>query len=343
MDGALQQIAAAVEARLERLFREGPDPCPDGLFTSRPAPMLLERVRDLTLRGGKRIRATLVYAGARLVDPAAGDAAAVCDAAAAVELLHTYFLIHDDIMDEDLVRRGGPSVHAALTAATGDEKLGRDLAILAGDLAVSLHERLVAELDVAESRRQRAASLFARMHADVIHGQMLDLLGGASEDVADHKTASYTTVGPIAIGAALAGASPEDTARLAVIARPIGVAFQLRDDLIGVFGDPAVTGKPRGSDLRSGKRTLLIQEALKRAGGGERSALAATLGRAGASDDEIAAAAAAIAATGAKRFCEERAEELAARALGELDASGFEAEGRAMIAHIARLAVSRET
>jgi geranylgeranyl diphosphate synthase, type I len=343
MDQALRKIAAEVEARLERLFRDDVDVCPEGLFTRRPAPLLLDRVRDLTLRGGKRVRAALVYAGARLLDPAAGDTPAVCDAAAAVELLHTYFLIHDDIMDEDLVRRGGPSVHAALAASTGDEKLGRDLAILAGDLAASLHERLVAGLDAAEDRRRRAACLFACMHADVIHGQTLDLLGGASEDVADHKTASYTTVGPIAIGAALAGASSGDTMRLAAIARPIGIAFQLRDDLIGVFGDPAATGKPRGSDLKRGKRTLLIQEALGRAGLEERAALAAVLGRAGASDGAIAAAAAAIAATGAKRFCEERAAEQVSRAIRDLDASGFEAEGRAMIAHIARFAVSRET
>ena len=344
MDATLRRISAAVEARLQRLFEDDASLDPDELFVRRPAPMLLERVRDLTLRGGKRIRAAFVFSGARLVDPAAGDAPAVCDAAAAIELLHTYFLIHDDIMDEDLVRRGGPSVHVALAAATGSEKLGRDLAILAGDLAASLHERLVAGLDIAEDRRKRVAGLFARMHADVIHGQTLDLLGSAAEeDVADHKTASYTTVGPIAIGAALAGASFDDTARLAAIARPIGIAFQLRDDLIGVFGDPAATGKPRGSDLKSGKRTLLIQEARRSAGGEGRAAIVAVLGRRSASEGEIAAAAAAIAATGAKRFCEERAAELVTRALKDLDASGFAAEGRAMIAHIARFAVSRET
>ncbi|MCK9459198.1 MAG: polyprenyl synthetase family protein [Proteobacteria bacterium] len=341
MDVTLQRIAAAVEERLERLFRDDEDdPCE--LFARRPAPMLLERVRDLTLRGGKRIRAALVYAGALLVDAAGGGATALCDAAAAMELLHTYFLIHDDIMDDDLVRRGGPSVHAALTAATGDAKLGRDLAILAGDLSVSLHERLIARLDIAEERRRRVASLFAGMHADVIHGQALDLLGGPSEEVADHKTASYTTVGPIAIGAAIAGASPGDTARLAAIARPIGIAFQLRDDVIGAFGDPAITGKPRGSDLRSGKRTLLIQQALSRAGADERAALAAAFGRADASEGEIAAATRAIASSGAKRFCEERAADHVAGALAALEKSGFGAEGRAMIAHIARLAVTRE-
>jgi geranylgeranyl diphosphate synthase, type I len=315
---------------------------PDGLFVHRPAPMLLDQVRDLTLRGGKRIRAALVYAGARLFGSFEG-APAVCDAAAAVELLHTYFLIHDDIMDEDAVRRGGPSVHAALAAATGSEKLGRDLAILAGDLAIALHEKLVAQLDAAEDRRRRVAALFAGMHADVIHGQTLDIVGGAAEeDVADHKTASYTTVGPIAIGAALAGAQGESTARLAAISRPIGIAFQLRDDLIGMFGDPAATGKPRGSDLKSGKRTLLVREAIGRAGDDDRRAIEAALGHPGANENEIAAASAAIERTGAKRLCEERATSLVSCALDELDAGGFSPEGRALITHIARIAVSRE-
>jgi len=205
MDRTLQGIAAAVEARLVALFDAAAADA-DAVFAGRPAPLLLERVRDLTLRGGKRFRAALVFAGARLVDPEADREPAVGDAAAALEILHTYFLIHDDIMDEDELRRGGPSVHAALARALGDAKLGRDLAILAGDLACALHERLVAGLAAAAERRARAAQLFARMHADVIVGQTLDLLGGAaSEEVAAHKTASYTTVGPIAIGAALAG------------------------------------------------------------------------------------------------------------------------------------------
>jgi geranylgeranyl diphosphate synthase type I len=344
MDETLRRIAATVDARLRRLFDDDARTAADAVFASRPAPVLLDRVRDLTLRGGKRVRAALVFAGARLLDPGADAAPAVCDAAAAVELLHTYFLIHDDIMDEDLVRRGGPSVHAALAASTGSEKMGRDLAILAGDLAAALHERLVAGLDVAEERRRRAADLFARMHADVIFGQTLDLLGGAvEEDVADHKTASYTTVGPIAIGAALAGAGDAESARLAAIARPIGIAFQLRDDLIGVFGDPAATGKPRGSDLRCGKRTLLIREALRRAGPAEGDAIRRALGRADAGDAEIAGAAAAIEATGARRSCAERAAALVAEALRDLDAGGFGAEGHALIAHVARLAVTRET
>jgi geranylgeranyl diphosphate synthase type I len=332
-----------VEARLERLFRDDLGADVGGPFPARPAPILLDRVRDLTLRGGKRIRAALVYAGARLLSPTADEAPAVCDAAAAIELLHTYFLIHDDIMDGDRVRRGGPSVHAALAAATGDEKLGRDLAILAGDLAAALHERLVAGLDVDDGRRRAAARLFAGMHADVIHGQTLDLLGGDAEEVADHKTASYTTVGPLAIGAALAGAGTDDVARIASIARPIGVAFQLRDDAIGVFGDPAVTGKPRGSDLRGGKRTLLVQESMRRADPAQRHAIEAVLGAAAARDDDIAAAAAAIAASGATRYCEERAERLVAGALADLEASGYAAAGRELIAGIARFAISRAT
>ena len=343
MNETLSQISAAVERRLERLFRDVAQGDLDGIFAARPAPALLDCVRDLTLRGGKRLRAALVHGGARLFDPEADRLPAVCDAAAAMELLHTYFLIHDDIMDEDETRRGGPSAHAALAAATGDAKLGRDLAILAGDLASSLHERLIADLDASEDRRRAAAGLFARMHADVIHGQALDLLGAAApEEVADHKTASYTTVGPMAIGAALGGASVADVARVAEIARPIGIAFQISDDLLGAFGDPAATGKPRGSDLRSGKSTALVRIALERADEGGRAAIRAVLGVRGASAEAIDAAIEAIARTGARESCEERAAALAGGAIREIEASGFAPEGIAMIAHVARLAVFRE-
>jgi geranylgeranyl diphosphate synthase, type I len=343
MNATLSQIFADVERRLERVFEARGGSDLDAIFVGRPAPVLFECVRDLTLRGGKRLRAAFVYAGARLFDPGAERDPAVCDAAAAMELLHTYFLIHDDIMDEDATRRGGPSAHAALTAATGDAKAGRDLAILAGDLASSLHERLVAGLDAPEDRRRTAAVLFARMHADVIHGQTLDLLGGAaSEDVATHKTASYTTVGPIAIGAALGGAAWDDIVRAAAIARPIGIAFQTSDDLLGVFGDPAVTGKPRGSDLRSGKRTALLQIALERADGRQRAAIEAVVGRRAAETAAIEAAISALAETGARDVCEENASALVCAAIADIERSGFRPEGIAMIAHLARLAVFRE-
>jgi len=343
MNEMTSRVFEDVERRIERLFEAREDGEFGAIFVGRPAPVLFDCVRDLTLRGGKRLRAALVYAGARLFDPDAERDLAVCDAAAAMELLHTYFLIHDDIMDEDDTRRGGPSAHAALARATGDAKLGRDLAILAGDLASSLHERLVAGLATREERHRKAAQLFARMHADVIHGQTLDLLGTAeSEDVADHKTASYTTVGPMAIGAALGGASLDDILRVAAIARPIGIAFQISDDILGVFGDPAATGKPRGSDLKSGKRTALLQRALELADGEGRAAISAVLGRRDAKEAEVDAAISAMARTSAKEMCEERAAKLVSFAVDTLEKSGFDAEGIAMTAHIARLAVFRE-
>jgi geranylgeranyl diphosphate synthase, type I len=343
MNETLSRIFGDVERRLERLFESQEDGGPDAIFVGRPAPLLLDCVRDLTLRGGKRLRAALVHGGACLFDPAALGDPAVRDAAAAMELLHTYFLIHDDIMDEDETRRGGPSAHAALGAAVGDAKKGRDLAILAGDLASALHEGLVAGLDAPEGRRRTAARLFARMHADVIHGQTLDLLGGAvPEDVADHKTASYTTVGPVAIGAALGGATWDGVVRVAAIARPIGIAFQISDDLLGAFGDPAATGKPRGSDLRSGKRTALLQIALERADAAQRAAIEAVLGERDADGAAVEAAISAIAMTGAKAACEERAAALVSGAVRAIEGSGCLAEGIGMIAHIARLAVFRE-
>ncbi len=316
---ALPRIAARIEQRLDRLFTEIASGRGDAIFSSSTPPLLLDQVRDLTLRAGKRFRGVLVICGAALFNERANEDQGVLDAAAALELMHTYFLIHDDIMDEDDMRRGGPSVHAALAQSTGDEKLGRDLAILCGDLACALHERLLATLSASGPRGALANRVFSQMHLDVIHGQTLDILGDTdAEEVASRKTASYTTVGPLTIGASLSGAEQEQLVLLARMARPLGVAFQLRDDLLGVFGKPEVTGKPVGNDLRKGKRTYLIQKALAEAGRTDRLAVVAVHGDATASDTAISRAVEALDASGARHACEDRIDRLVEQSLDAL-------------------------
>lgn len=340
----LGRIAARIEQRLEQLFAAAASGPPSGVFPDPLRTPVLEEVRALTLRGGKRLRAGLVVCGAALFDDDAADDPAVIDAAAALELLHTYLLIHDDIMDDDETRRGGPTIHVALGASTGDPRLGRDLAILAGDLAAALHEGLVARLDTAEDRRRRAATIFSEMHLDVVHGQTLDVLGGAdAEEVARRKTASYTTVGPLAIGAALGGADAAQLVALGALAAPIGIAFQLRDDLLGAFGSAAVTGKPVGTDLRQGKRTFLLARALERATPEQRRAIEAVLGVADAPEPAVARAIAALEETGARRQCEERCDQLARGAQGALDAGGFRADGKRFLTELIARITSRDS
>ncbi|KAA9111663.1 polyprenyl synthetase family protein [Microbacterium rhizomatis] len=243
------------------------------------------------LRGGKRLRARFCLAGWRAVDEGpdarstGSPGADVIAAAAALEVFHAAALVHDDIIDNSDTRRGGPSAHRALerfhrdSAWVGDAAaFGRSGAILLGDLLVAWSDDLFEEgMDAASPASSVARTEYARMRREVTVGQFLDIAEEAafrSEPderhadralrVASLKSARYSVQQPLLIGAALAGADAEQLAALAAFGHPLGMAFQLRDDVLGVFGDEAVTGKPSGDDLREGKRTVLIAYARER-------------------------------------------------------------------------------
>lgn len=332
MNDRLGQMAKTVEDRLIRFFDSEYPLLSTGIFPAPLSTSLVDQVRELTLRGGKRIRAGLIICGANLYEENSDRKPAVIDAAAAMELMHTYFLIHDDIMDNDPMRRGGPSVHYALADEFRSAKMGRDLAILAGDLACSLQEILIAGMEIESSRRQKAAHLFSQMHMDVVHGQTLDLTcTEAPEEIVLRKTASYTTVGPLCIGGALAGATHDKLISLSRIARPVGLAFQYRDDLIGMFGTPKATGKPRGSDLKNGKRTLLIQETLKFATPQQAESLHQAFGNPDANQEQVDNALAVIIETGAKEKCERHIDELTKQAANWIQDESFLDSGKGFL------------
>lgn len=221
----------------------------------------VEELASLTLRGGKRVRAALVGAGYAFATGASSwDCLAdVAMAMVSVELLQSYLLVHDDWMDRDPVRRGGQSVHVALRERLGSEAHGDAAAILAGDYGCALAQEALLEVPLAAERLLAAARVLARVQTDVVTGQLAELEGTRKHEAArpsvelvhELKTASYTVTGPIALGAALGGASEKALAELARFGRPLGVAFQLRDDLLGVFGDPSATGKPVFGDRKS--------------------------------------------------------------------------------------------
>ncbi|MCB9666578.1 MAG: polyprenyl synthetase family protein [Myxococcales bacterium] len=223
--------------------------------------LLLDAVADLTRRGGKRLRPMVLYAGARATC-ARPNESSLWLAGAALEMMQTYLLIHDDWMDQDNERRGGRSVHAHFADLTENNHLGASLAVLAGDLASAFAWEVMSECLHHDPLQPELLSQFARMHQEVVMGQHQDI--GKSDDVYrmyDLKTGSYTVRGPLLLGALLGGAHREQLASLEAIAYPLGIAFQIRDDLLGTFGDRAVTGKPVGNDLRRGKFTALIAEA----------------------------------------------------------------------------------
>lgn len=226
--------------------------------------------------GGKRMRALLAYWGWRA---AGGSARApeVVLAGAAIELFQSAALIHDDIIDHSDTRRGRPSVHRAFEAMHRDEgwslngeEFGVMGGIVAGDLCLSFSEAVFASIGSQQASTGRARRIFDIMRTEVMAGQYLDglseVMGTEDPEEAIHrastviryKSAKYSCEHPLTLGAALAGAEETLLKGLSDFGLPLGEAFQLRDDVLGVFGEPEVTGKPAGDDLREGKRTVLI-------------------------------------------------------------------------------------
>lgn len=232
------------------------------------------------LRGGKRIRPTFAWLGwiGAGGDPRDPAATAVLSACAGLELLHASALIHDDIIDASRTRRGHPAAHVTFAERhrtrgfSGDpDAFGTGTAILVGDLAQTWADVMVRESGVPADAHARVGPVWSAVRSEVLYGQLLDLTNQASDDedidaalrVNQYKTASYTVERPLQFGAAIAGAEAELVASYRSFGVDIGMAFQLRDDLLGVFGDPKVTGKPSGGDLREGKRTVLLATGLK--------------------------------------------------------------------------------
>ena len=281
---------------------------------------MVSAVRDLCLRGGKRLRPALLVAGFRAASAHGGTEPAL-DAGVALELLQAYLLIHDDWMDGDLVRRGGPAVHARLARHFRSEHKGHASGILAGDYAAGVALEALSRVRMKPAAAQAALGCFAEMQLDAIAGQQLDLIGGEYDVELAYqlKTGSYTVRGPLRLGAILASARPETLSALDRFAVPVGVAFQMRDDLLSAFGETERTGKPLGNDLRAGKRTALLAAGLSLARGKDLRALKRAVGNAEASDAQVRAALAVLEACGARAAIEARVAQLSQKALRELD------------------------
>ncbi len=293
-------------------------------------------VQSLCERGGKRLRPGLCVSGALAVDEKA-DWQPLIQAGVALELLQAYFLIHDDWMDDDDERRGGPTAHIQLAKAFRSKKIGACSAILAGDHAVALAQAELAELKVSPSRLVKAYRSFAWMQLMAVAGQQLDVKGTTKypELTYELKTASYTVQGPLRLGAELAGAKTSTLDALSAYGLPAGIGFQLRDDLIGVFGDPEKTGKIRGNDLRSGKNTSLLRLAKKRLKGRELASLKKVVGNLKAGEKSVEKAIGLLETCGAKAEVEARIEELLQEALHALDTKAITPLARKQLASAA--------
>ncbi|MCE2511264.1 MAG: polyprenyl synthetase family protein [Acidimicrobiia bacterium] len=258
----LTEIAARVEVRLGEILAAERHQWAE-LDSSLDEP--LGDLADMVLGGGKRIRPAYCHWG-WLTGGGATDGDGALDAGCALEILHAFALAHDDVMDGSDTRRGAPTVwrkfvqrHRDREWLGEDRRFGEAAAVLVGDMAMVLADRTLGRVS-PETR-----AVWDELRTELNMGQYLDVVGGArgsatadeARKIIEHKTARYTVVRPLQLGAALAG-RPELAEPLARHGRPVGLAFQLRDDVLGAFGDPDATGKPVGDDLREGKPTLLM-------------------------------------------------------------------------------------
>ncbi|MCI4063636.1 polyprenyl synthetase family protein [Micromonospora sp. R77] len=313
--------------------------------------------RDCVLAGGKRVRPTFAYWGWRGVVGGDEPLGSVLPALAALELLHTFALVHDDVMDASDTRRGRPTAHRAAAARhvaaghVGDpDRFGEAVAVLIGDLCMVWADRLLSHATVPPSRLFDVRRCYDQMRVETVAGQYLDILGendaaGWSVDralrVARYKTASYTVQRPLLFGACLAGADADAplTAAYTRYGLAVGEAFQLCDDLLGVYGDPATTGKPAGDDLRTGKPTALLMLARQLATPTQRR----VLDRAGAVTGarEVARLADVVADTGAVARVEQMISERVAEALTALDTASIDETARTALTGLATAATAR--
>lgn len=321
------------------------------------------------LSGGKRLRAAFCYWSWRAHggEPGTADADAVVAIGAALELFQAAALFHDDVMDDSDTRRGWPTAHRTF-AAMHDERgltgspqwFGTSAAILLGDLTLVASEQEFSRalIPAPPVRVARARAIFDLMRTEVTAGQYLDVLAQSlpwgTDSAADEerareviraKSARYSVEHPIVLGAALADADDDELAACRRLGLPLGEAFQLRDDLLGVFGDPRSTGKPAGDDLREGKRTVLVARALRHAteDGDDATAtlLRERLGDREMSDDDVERLAGAIASTTAVQEVEDLIEALAAEAFVAIDERPWSATARDQLVALAHAAVDR--
>ncbi|GAB3596866.1 polyprenyl synthetase family protein [Angustibacter peucedani] len=318
---------------------------------------LLETISDL-LSGGKRLRPAFCYWAWR--GAGGPDVPEVVQAASAFELFQAAALLHDDVMDASDTRRGRPAAHRRMATLhrengwEGDaDRFGTAAAILAGDLCLSWSDELLSRSGLPVEAVERARPVFDLMRTHLMGGQYLDVLeqvlpldagGGTTERarrVIRYKSAKYTVEHPMLVGGRLAGASDALLASYSAYALPLGEAFQLRDDVLGVFGDPAQTGKPAGDDLREGKRTVLVAEATARGDDGQRAVLAADLGRPDLDPAGVDRLREVIDGTGALAHVETLIEALADEAVAALETADVQQPARDVLRQLVDAATAR--
>jgi geranylgeranyl diphosphate synthase type I len=316
----------------------------------------VDALTEFVLRGGKRLRPTFAWWAWRGTGGAESDADGVLQAIASLELVQACALIHDDLIDSSDSRRGRPTVHVAFADLHTAQRwsgtpasFGLAAAVLIGDLALAWADDMFGAAPLPAATLEAARPAWRAMRTEVLAGQYLDVhtqaTGDASPEAALRvsrlKTAAYTVERPLNLGAALAGAGVDQLSALREFGRDLGIAFQLRDDLLGVFGDPSVTGKPAGDDLREGKRTLLIALGLRQANSTQAEVITHALGNPALSEKDLDKIRATLLEVDAVSAVEQRIDELTATALAALGRADLTEPAAAALADLAAKATQR--
>ena len=337
-----------------------------GIFLNREAAYLnsisteLSPVSDsltsFLLDSGKRLRPLFAYAGF-LASGGSLDKP-VIRAMASLELLQACALIHDDLMDGSDTRRGKPSIHRHFESKHVQDDLdgfaphyGLSAAVLLGDLALVWSDQMLNSAGLTTEQLAHLLPYYNEMRVELMAGQFLDIHEQTQKStsvdrsmkIARYKSGKYTIERPLHLGAAMASAPAEIFAALSAYGLPLGEAFQLRDDLLGVFGDPSVTGKPAGDDLREGKRTALIAMTNDRQSESQREIARKHFGKPDLDAEGVSLLREIIESTGARKELEATIERLTDQALTAAQAAVFTEDGNAMLVELANIATKRSS
>jgi len=317
-----------------------------------------DALESFLLEGGKRLRPLFAYAGFA----ATGKAPTSADIRAftSLELLQACALIHDDLMDRSDTRRGKPAIHRHFenlhqTEAMNGlaDQFGEAAAVLLGDLALVWSDHLLHTSGVSDSALLSALSVHDEMRIELMAGQYLDVREAGERTpsvdrslrIARYKSGKYTIERPLHLGASLSIIDRDERSQLVNVLSayglPLGEAFQLRDDILGIFGDPSVTGKPAGDDLREGKRTVLMAMTLERADNATAAKITGALGREDLTNHEIYEIRGLIQATGAVKDVEDLIEGLLSNALTAANSDEIAPPARELLVELATTATRR--
>lgn len=328
----LKEFKTKVELEIKKFFEEKEKKASKIDKFAKEVIILLKKY---TLNGGKRLRASFLYYGYKCFSSNEKD---LIKASIAMELIQSYLLIHDDIIDNDDYRRGKPAFHVQTKKISKD---GKGLAIIAGDICFSLANELISSTSFKDSKKIKALKFMNRMNKWVCYGQVLDLISNNNKNhqlkdtnkINILKTAMYTTYGPLVLGAILAGANDKKIKQLEKYALPLGEAFQIQDDILGMFGNEKKIGKPIGSDIKEGKKTLLYLKAIEFSKEKDKTYLKKQLGRK-QTKTSINKIRKIITKCGSLNYCNNKNKELIQKSKKEAEKMKFKKEGKIFLIDI---------